>query len=111
VAPAAAAAVQAALERLGLVLAERSGWAGLTACAGMGACARARADVRAAAARRAAVRDPRAGAEHWAACERRCGEHAGQPVAVVASAEGLAVRRGGDERAVASVDEALEVLA
>jgi hypothetical protein len=32
-------------------------------------------------------------------------------VAVVASAEGLAVRRGGDERAVASVDEALEVLA
>jgi precorrin-3B synthase len=111
VSPGRAAAVQAALERLGLVVSDRSGWAGLTACAGMGACARARADVRAAAARRAAVRDPRAGAEHWAACERRCGERPGQPVAVVATSDGLVVRRGAGERPVATVDDALAVLA
>jgi precorrin-3B synthase len=111
VAPGRAAALQAALERLGLVSSDGSGWAGLTACAGMGACARARADVRAAAARRAAVRDPRAGAEHWAACERRCGERPGQPVAVVATSDGLVVRRGAGERPVATVDDALAVLA
>jgi len=106
-----AAGVQAALRELGLSLSPRSGWAGLTACAGLGACPRARLDVRAAAARRAAVRDPRAGAEHWAACERRCGERAAQPVSVAALREGVAVRRGEEEHVVASAAAALEVLA
>jgi precorrin-3B synthase len=106
-----AAPVQARLRELGLSLSSRSGWRGLTACAGLGACAQARLDVRAAAARRAAVRDPRAGAEHWAACERRCGERAAQPVSVAPEGERILVRRGGRERTVASADEALEALA
>jgi sulfite reductase beta subunit-like hemoprotein len=109
--PADADRVEAALRALGLVLTDASGWVGLTACAGLGRCPKARVDVRAAAARRAAVRDARAGAEHWAACERRCGERTGQPIAVVAGADGLTVRRGADERAVATTDEALAVLA
>jgi sulfite reductase beta subunit-like hemoprotein len=108
---AAAAGAEAALQRLGLVLSPASGWRGLTACAGLGACPRARADVRAAAARRAATRDPAGGDEHWAACARRCGERPGQPVSVIALDAGVRVRRGTGERTVASLDEALAVLA
>src|SRR5206468_1592153 len=73
------------LEALGLVVRSGSGWAGLSACAGLGACARARLDVRAAAGRRAALRDSDAPAEHWSACERRCGERPGIEVAVAAA--------------------------
>lgn len=75
--PARTEAVAEALRALGLVLDAGSGWAGLTACAGLGACAKARADVRAAAAARAAERGPDAPAEHWVACERRCGARPG----------------------------------
>jgi precorrin-3B synthase len=74
------------LESAGLVLDSASGWVGLTACAGTGACPRALADVRAAASQRALQRTARDPAEHWAACERRCGEMPGTPVAVAARA-------------------------
>lgn len=104
-------AAERELRGLGLVTEPGSGWAGLTACAGLGQCAKARADVRAAAAKRAADRRPGAPREHWAACERRCGERAGQPVAVTARVDGVAVRAGGEERVVAGVPDALAVLA
>ena len=81
-------ATRAALEAAGLVLEPTSGWVGLTACAGTGACPRATADVRAAATQRAQRRSARDPAEHWAACERRCGEMPGTPVAVTARAAG-----------------------
>jgi precorrin-3B synthase len=84
----AVARARGALEAAGLVLDAASGWVGLTACAGTGACPRARADVRAAASRRALQRSARDPAEHWAACERRCGEMPGTPVAVTAHAAG-----------------------
>lgn len=103
--------IERALARMGLVLSDGSGWLGLTACAGLGACPKARVDVRAAAARRAAVRGPRSGAEHWAACERRCGERADQPVSVVALEHGIAVRTAEGERTAGSLAEAVAVLA
>ncbi|MDP2712482.1 MAG: hypothetical protein Q8O56_14805 [Solirubrobacteraceae bacterium] len=78
---------RAALTAAGLVLEDDSGWVGLTACAGAGACPRALADVRAAASARAATRRASDPPEHWAACERRCGEAPGTPVAVVCNAD------------------------
>src|SRR3954469_25063425 len=107
----ASSAAEPAVSEIGLVVEDGSGWVGLTACAGLGRCAQARVDVRGAAAQRAAARRPGAPREHWAACERRCGERAEQPVAVVARPEGLTVHRGEEARVVADVPEALAVLA
>jgi sulfite reductase beta subunit-like hemoprotein len=109
--PGGADALADELRALGLVLEEGSGWNGLTACAGLGACAKARVDVRAAAAARAKLRAADAPAEHWAACERRCGETRGVAVGLAAEGDGIAVRRGAGERVVASVDDALALLA
>jgi precorrin-3B synthase len=111
VAPAAASATERFLASLGLVLEARSGWCGLTACAGIGRCAKARFDVRAAAAQRARVRRPDGGLEHWAACERRCGERAGTEVAVAAYGDGISVRMGETTRRVETANHALAVLA
>jgi sulfite reductase beta subunit-like hemoprotein len=105
--PARADSLVEELRALGLVLGEGSGWAGLTACAGLGACSKARVDVRSAAARRAAVRGADAPSEHWAACERRCGQTRGVAIGIAALSEGLAV----GERVAASVDDALGLLA
>ncbi len=106
-----AVAVERELDDLGLVLDPASGWRGLSACAGLRACRRATADVRAAAAARAAQRAPDAPAEHWTACERRCGESGDVPVAVSIDAQGGEVRTGGRVRRVAAVEEALVLLA
>jgi sulfite reductase beta subunit-like hemoprotein len=107
-----AAAVSAELSSLGLELQPDSGWVGLSACAGLGRCPNARLDVAVLAATRAGVREPGSPAEHWAACERRCGERARQPVAIAAApGEAIAVRMSGGEQIVASVEEALVALA
>jgi sulfite reductase beta subunit-like hemoprotein len=103
--------VDRALTALGLVLEPRSGWVGLTACAGLGRCANARLDVRAAAAARAQNRRADAPTEHWAACERRCGERRDEPVAVAALPDGIAVRLDGTEQVVANLGDAIAVLA
>jgi len=106
-----AEAVARSLEELGLATACDSGWAGLSACAGLGACANARVDVRAAAVRRAGARAPEAPAEHWSACERRCGEPASAPVTVAAAQEGLVVTSSGRAgRLVRDADEAIAAL-
>jgi precorrin-3B synthase len=76
------APMREALAAVGLVLDAASGWVGLTACAGTGACPRARLDVRAAACARALTRAARDPAEHWAACDRRCGELPATPVSI-----------------------------
>jgi len=101
----------AALERLGLVLDEASGWTGLTACAGLGCCPQARIDVRGAAARRAAARGPGDPPEHWTACERGCGNPPGQSLTVTATSAGLRIRIGEREQRTADVDAAVELLA
>lgn len=108
--PSAATDVEQALTALSLVLEPGSGWVGLTACAGLGRCPNARLDVRAAAAARTQIRRAGAPAEHWAACERRCGERPGEPIAVTAMPDGIAVRIDGTERVVASLSDAIAVL-
>jgi sulfite reductase beta subunit-like hemoprotein len=102
--------VEPRMSELGMVMEPSSGWVGLTACAGLGRCPKALLDVRAAAAARAAVRRPGDGAEHWTACERRCGERAGQPVAVTALGTGMSVRVGGEERLLETVEDVLAVV-
>jgi hypothetical protein len=87
-----------------------SGWVGLSACAGLGCCAQARIDVRTAAIMRAARRRPGAAREHWAACERRCGERPDQPIAVAALSGGVAVRVDESDCVAATVSEAIAVL-
>ena len=50
------------------------------------------------------ARDP---AEHWAACERRCGEVPGTPVSVAVRAEGdVELRADSQTRRVASLGQA-----
>ncbi len=108
----AAAPTCTRLEQAGLILDATSGWVGLTACAGAGACPRALADVRAAAAQRAVTRSPRDRPEHWAACERRCGEMPGTPVAVTVRAVGdVSVRCDGEDWSVPSLEHASKRLA
>ncbi len=109
--PSAAPLIERRLAAIGLVQQGSSGWVGLSACVGLGRCARARLDVRGAAAIRAGVRGPGAGAEHWTACDRRCGELPGQPIAVSAIEDGVAVRIGGEEHVVSDVREAIMALA
>lgn len=94
---AAVPGTRAALAAAGLVLAAGSGWVGLTACAGTGACAHALLDIRAAACARALTRSAREPVEHWAGCERRCGELPATPVSVAALAvDVVEVRYHGD---------------
>ncbi|HZV73746.1 MAG TPA: hypothetical protein VFF79_08530 [Conexibacter sp.] len=109
--PREADAAQRDLAACDLVPAPDSGWAALSACAGMGACAKARFDVRAAAARRAGQRTHGMPAEHWSACERRCGEPRDATLSVAAEGERLAVSMGDRRRTVATLEDAVELLA
>lgn len=99
-----------ALRRLGLIVATGSGWSGLSTCAGLGYCAKAQLDVRAAAERRAVERTAGAPAEHWSACERRCGELAA-PIAVAAEGRSVAVSIDGRRELMPNASEALSMLA
>jgi sulfite reductase beta subunit-like hemoprotein len=91
-------ALRARLSELGLVTEPGSGWVGLSACAGLGACTKALVDVRALAAGRAAQRSAGDPTEHWAACERRCGEPASVGLAAFARPSGMAFERAGAPR-------------
>jgi hypothetical protein len=84
----------------------------LTACAGTVGCRKALSDVRAAAQQRALVRAATDPPEHWAACERRCGEVPGTPVAIAVRAVGeVEVRSDARTRVVASLEHAARHLA
>jgi sulfite reductase beta subunit-like hemoprotein len=111
VAPGACRDLEAGLRRLGLVLEPGSGWVGLTACSGRGRCPRARLDWDAAIRERAASRSARAPAEHWTACDRRCGERANQPVSVSAAEGEIEVRVDGTVHCAGTVARAVAVLA
>ncbi len=100
----------ASMAGLGLVTSSGSGWEGLTACVGFGACSKALVDVRAAVAQRAGVRERRAPAEHWSACERRCGEPRAVPIRVVAESAGLTMTVAGETTEVLDTGAALEHL-
>ncbi len=100
-----------AIADLGLLLSSGSGWEDLTACVGAGACAKARVDVRAAVAQRAGERTDQAPAEHWSACERRCGEPKSVPISVAATDTGLAVTVLGHAIDVPDTAGAIEHLA
>ncbi len=105
------APMRAALAGAELVLDGASGWVGLTACAGTGACPRALGDVRGAATERALARSARDPAEHWAACERRCGELPATPITVTAgAADAVEVRLHDDTWQVASLAGAAQRL-
>jgi sulfite reductase beta subunit-like hemoprotein len=112
-----AATLERGLARLGLIVAEDSGWRGLSACSGAGACRRARIDVRGAAEARAAQRGPDAPREHWCACERACGAPLGAGVVRVVAGAGepagateVVVTRGRGDEVVGSADQAVALL-
>ena len=109
--PATARSLATSLELIGLIVEPDSVWEGLSACAGLGYCSKARFDVRAAAERRASERRGGAPAEHWSACDRRCGEPASAPIAVAAEGGAIAVRAEGRSRLAADEREALAMLA
>lgn len=109
--PGAVGATRDALAAADLVLDGNSGWVGLTACAGTGGCTKAMGDVRAAATLRAGVRAATDPAEHWAACERRCGEVPGTPVTVAVTATGdVELRADARSARLASLESASERL-
>jgi sulfite reductase beta subunit-like hemoprotein len=83
--PGDAVRIAAALAAAGFAVAPGSGWSGLSACSGMGACSKALLDVRSVAIARAAERDGSSPSEHWAACERRCGQPADVVFGIAAS--------------------------
>jgi len=109
--PEQARALAGSLELADLIAEPDSVWEGLSACAGLGYCSKARFDVRAAAERRASERRGGAPAEHWSACERRCGEPAKAPIAVAAEGGAITVRADGRDRLAADEHEALAMLA
>ncbi|HUE25936.1 MAG TPA: hypothetical protein VMP89_04110, partial [Solirubrobacteraceae bacterium] len=108
--PAATDKIQSGLEAAGLISEPSSGWVGLTACSGYGRCDQALADLSGALDARARSRQPVAPAEHWTACERRCGERADQPIAVAASERSISVRTGETALVAGSLDGALVAL-
>ncbi|HEX5191446.1 MAG TPA: hypothetical protein VFW09_01490 [Solirubrobacteraceae bacterium] len=108
--PAGARRMRSSLERLGLITEPASGWTGLTACAGYGRCVQARSDLSGAIEARASARRPDAEPEHWAACERRCGERAGQPVALALTEHGIAVRSSDRDLVTDTLDAGLALL-
>jgi sulfite reductase beta subunit-like hemoprotein len=108
--PASAPQMQSKLESLGLITDPGTGWVGLTACAGSGRCGKARGELSGAIEARASSRRPDAEPEHWAACERRCGERASQPVAVAVTAHGIAIHSNRSDIVTDTLDAALVVL-